>query len=79
MRTNREPPRRRILPMQRLQRKERAARLVLRRLCRVRLVFSVALDRDPVLARLDPEVRVAVGLVPGVLDMADPGRLGRRV
>jgi hypothetical protein len=77
MRTNRLPLGRRRLPMQHLQRMEQ--RLVLHRLCREHLVFSAALDRDPVQARLDPEVRVAVGLVLEVLDMADPGHLGHRV
>lgn len=80
MRTKRLPERRRRLPTRVLQGMERrAARPELHRLHRVRLVFSVALDRDPALAQLDPEVRVAGGLVPAVLDMADPGHLGHRV
>ncbi|HRI63602.1 MAG TPA: hypothetical protein PK156_05175, partial [Polyangium sp.] len=70
---------RRDLRMQQQRQTQLMLPVELHQLCRVRHVFSVALDRDPVLARLDPEVRVAVGLVLGVLDMADPGHLGRRV
>lgn len=77
-RTNRPMQRRILAKLRPRQTQLMLPRVEVHLLRRVRHVYSVALDRDPVLERLDPEVRVAVGLDPGVLDMADPGHLGRR-
>src|SRR5262245_41419755 len=81
-RTNRQLMQRRSLPRQDLQERLRMRRQALLQERPVRrhelLVFSVALDRDPV-EPIGQVARVVLDRVVAVLDLADPGRIGHRV